>query len=346
MLQTYIMMAESRNPYETLALEEALLDTLPSETAVLYLYRHQNSIIIGRNQNVWAECSCSDVSRDGVQIARRISGGGAVYHDENNLNFSFIVPRDMYDLRRQSSVVLGAVRSLGVDAQFTGRNDLTANSRKFSGNAFCLRKNAAFHHGTILIDTDVARMQRYLQVDPGKMQAKGVASVRSRVVNLRELIPGIDSDMVSKALVQSFAEVYGAPEPLRLRQATEELAASLVQRNADWDWVYGKTPRFELAFEERFAWGGVQVLLHLRSGIVDDAEVFSDAMDASFIDQLPEAFRGCRFDAQCLAAAVPQLVSSASEQIAANDICALLERHVPRASDSASSVSTRQRAPR
>ena len=182
----YFYRSDSLCPWHNLAVEEHILMTLPPETCVMYLYQHKNAVIIGKNQNAWKECRTEQLKREGGKLARRISGGGAVYHDMGNLNFSFILDRNDYDLHRQLGIILSAVRKLGISAEFSGRNDILSEGAKFSGNAFCYKKTGAFHHGTILVDADMTKLSRYLSVSKDKIASKGVDSVRSRVCNLKE----------------------------------------------------------------------------------------------------------------------------------------------------------------
>lgn len=326
-MDTWVYESESHNPHETLAIEEALLESLKPDEAVLYLYRHDSSVIIGRNQNAWVECRVDKLREEGGVLARRISGGGAVYHDPANLNFSFIMPRDAYDVQRQCGVILDATRKLGVNASFSGRNDIFAEGQKFSGNAFCVRRDSAFHHGTILIDTNIEKMQRYLQVSLDKLRAKGVASVRSRVVNLKTLVSDLTWQDVRDALIESFDHEYGRSRPLILPAETAGRAQELAHRNAQWDWIYGKTPQFEIEFRERFAWGDVSFHLNVRDAKISDAAVYSDAMESRYIAQLSDLLRGQRFHGPTLQELIQHSVSTNSEKILARDISRLLVHH-------------------
>ena len=195
-----VITSVSTDPWHNLALEE-LLFTSGGEGTVLYLWQNRNTVVIGRNQNAWKECRADLLEREGGRLARRTSGGGAVFHDMGNLNFTFITPRGGYDLERQLGVILGAVRSQGIDAGFTGRNDLvTAGGGKFSGNAFCFSRDRGLHHGTILVDVDMDKLSRYLVPSADKLRSKGVDSVRSRVANLRELNPDMGNASASARL--------------------------------------------------------------------------------------------------------------------------------------------------
>ena len=209
MASTSIALAQGYDPWLNLSLEELLLGRVGDDEAILYLWQNQHTVVVGRHQNAWRECHAEKLEADGGKLARRLSGGGAVYHDLGNLNFTFIVPKPAYDLHRQLKVILGAARTVGVDAEFSGRNDILADGRKFSGNAFYHGRKASYHHGTILIDVDMTVLQKYLNVPQQKMAAKGVTSVKSRVINLRELVPTLTIEEMQQAMMQAFIAEYG-----------------------------------------------------------------------------------------------------------------------------------------
>lgn len=315
------------DPHCTLALEEAYLRSAGEEEIMLYLYRHRPSVIIGRTQNAWAECRHDRMENDGICLARRITGGGAVYHDEGNLNFSFIAGSCVYDVKRQLAVILEAVRGFGIDAGFSGRNDLVAGGRKFSGNAFGIRKNAAVHHGTLLISTEKEQMMRYLSVSPDKIAAKGVASVRSRVVNLSELAPGLTVEKMVQSLRSSFADAYGEPEEWTPDPVLCRRANTLAARNAGWKWLFGRTPAFDLQASSRFSWGGFEMQLQLEHGIIRDVQIYSDAMDPAFILAIPAAWRGVPFRSQSMADALEPLRNSTTSIFVGDIQTFLLDRH-------------------
>ena len=200
----------SRDGWQNLAMDEWFLDHLDPDDLILYFYVNQNAVIIGKNQNPWKECDLTAMERDGVQLVRRVTGGGAVYHDSGNLNFSFIAGEGRYDLEKQLGLILQAVRSFGIPCDFSGRNDLLADGRKFSGNAFCSRKGIRQHHGTLLLRSDLGRLQHYLHPDPRKLQAKGVESVRSRVCNLSDFTDAVTTEAMLAAIRQAFEQEYGA----------------------------------------------------------------------------------------------------------------------------------------
>lgn len=284
------------DPYENLALEQALLEGIRPGECVLYLWQNENTVVIGKNQNPWKECKTALLEQEGGKLARRLSGGGAVFHDLGNLNFTFLLSQEDYDLDRQLTVIQSALASLGIPCYRSGRNDILADGRKFSGNAFYKNGKQAYHHGTLLVDADMHKLSRYLSPSKAKLQAKGVDSVRSRVVNLREFRSDLTIDLLKSALIRAFSQVYGleavpmppaSPDPERIR--------ALAERNRSWDWNLGSKLPFTLECEDRFSWGSVQLQLNIESGIIRSAKIFTDAMDWSLAPSLEARLNGCTF---------------------------------------------------
>ena len=303
-MRTYFFLCESNDGWRNLAADEYFLNHIGKDEILLHVYLNAPSVIIGKNQNAWGECNLKAMEKDGVKLVRRISGGGAVYHDLGNVNFSFIAHEGIYDVGRQMSVILKAVRNLGIQAQFSGRNDLLAEGKKFSGNAFCARKEGRQHHGTLLLSADLSRLPRYLNVSDEKLKSKGIASVRSRVCNLSELNDAITTKSMIEALKQGFIEEYGPFEHWKLDAAARQEIEALYEKQASWQWRLGQAPRFDLELRRRFDWGEVQVLLCFQKAHVSQAQVFSDALDTGLAEQLGQMLLGARFTAADLAAAV------------------------------------------
>lgn len=286
MVNTMIIRSQSHDPWHNLALEEALLNDVAPDEVILYLWQNQHTVVIGRNQNAWKECRWKELEADGGKLARRMSGGGAVYHDLGNLNFTFVMDKKIYNLHRQLKVILNAVKALGVDAEFSGRNDILAGGRKFSGNAFHTTQDAAFHHGTLLVDVDSAKMGQYLQVSQAKMKSKGVTSVQSRVVNLAELSDQITIDSLADELSKAFiAEYGGSGETLTPSEVTLDMAP-LYEKYASWEWRYGRSPKFDVSYETRFDWGGIEIGFALEDGMITGCTVYSDAMNSHLIQEI------------------------------------------------------------
>ncbi len=303
--------SNSYNPYFNLAVEDWLFQNVPADTVILYLWQNQNTVVIGKSQNAWKECRVALLEEAGGHVARRTSGGGAVFHDLGNLCYTFIAGSGLYDLEKQLSVIVKAVAAVGISAHFTGRNDIcTEDGRKFSGNAFRFVKDKGLMHGTLLLDTDSEKLARYLQVSPVKMTAKGVSSVRSRVVNLIELNPAITVPAMKEALVSAFADEYGAGGPLQaisLDEQDQSLSPSLpalTAHFASWAWRLGDTPAFDMEAEAKFPWGLVQLAFHTENGVIQQAHVWTDAMDGELGDTLSAALTGKMLDYSTLAFSV------------------------------------------
>ena len=303
-MSNYFYVSPFRDGWMNLAADEWFLDHLGPEDMILYFYINENAVIIGKNQNPWKECDLAAMDRDGVQLVRRISGGGAVYHDAGNLNFSFMAGENRYDVEKQLGVILEAVRSFGIPCDFSGRNDLLADGRKFSGNAFCKRGQICQHHGTLLLNANLSKLQNYLRPDPRKLQAKGVSSVRSRVCNLQEFTPAVTTEAMLTAIRTAFVKTYG--EVTDFQPTPEDLAGMMLYREkqASWDWRLGKTPGFDLELDTRFPWGGVQLLLTAKNSVITEVSVFSDAMDPELPEEAKTRLTGCRFSSGDMANAL------------------------------------------
>lgn len=292
-----LVLSKSYDPWFNLALEELLYDTIPENTVILYLWQNQNTVVIGKSQNAWKECRVSELEADGGKLARRPSGGGAVFHDLGNLCYTFLASSGLYDLEKQLSVILAAVGEQGIEARFTGRNDITTcDGRKFSGNAFRFSGGKGLMHGTLLLDTDPEKIARYLQVSKAKMQAKGIDSVRARVINLIERNPAITPESMNASLKKAFRAQYGswdAEEVFSDAEISGRLK-ELYEKQSSWEWRLGETPEFDMSFETRFSWGGFEVSLSAQKGVIQGIELYTDAMDAELAGLLKDSLRGCR----------------------------------------------------
>ena len=316
-MRNRILIGDSTNPWRNLAVEALLFEALGREARVFYLWQNQNTVVIGRHQNAWKECRVKLLEDEGGALARRSSGGGAVYHDLGNLNFSFVLPRAEYDVKRQLNVVRRAVAEFGITAEFTGRNDLVLpDGGKFSGNAYRFTNDAALHHGTLMVNVALEKLGRYLAPDEGKLRAKGIDSVRARVRNLAELAPGLTIPALSEALKRAFAEEYGPAEALAVADLDAARLSALEELYASWDFRLGKALPFDATLERRFDWGGVTLQLSLKGGLVTGARVFSDAMDEAMIARVAPALIGARYRNEALAEALRTLGHPQADEMA------------------------------
>ena len=315
MFPCLLVRSRQHDPWFNLALEEFLMEQLAAgrSQAILYLWQNQDTVVIGRNQNAWTECLTGLLEAEGGRLARRSTGGGAVFHDLGNLNFSLILPRQAFSLDDNFTMILAAVASQGIVAERSGRNDILAGGLKFSGNAFSLREAVGLHHGTLLVHSDYGRVARYLTVNPAKLQAKGGASVRSRITNLQAINPDITVESLADALETAFIRQFGGPEAgaairreFDARYAGNPRLAQLQEKYASWSWRYGESLRFDATIERRLEWGLVQLGFQVEQGLVRQASLYTDALDSDFIDCLAPLLTGCRFHSADLARALEQ----------------------------------------
>ena len=308
-IKTKIFRSQSTNPWFNLALEEELVNNVSKDEIILYLWQNQNTVVIGKHQNPWREVLIQDLEHDQGKLARRLSGGGAVFHDLGNLNFTFIMHKSHENLKKQLNVILNGVKSLGINAEFSGRNDILAEGRKFSGNAFYYGKENYYHHGTLLIDVDMSKLGRYLNVSLKKLNAKGVESVKSRVINLKTINPKLTIPATIDALSDAFESEYGKCEEIIM---VSEITASKealerYHHYASWDWRFGKTPKFDVTFDEKFTWGEVVLNFSLKGALIKETTIYSDAMSTDFIDKLQPLFNGQKLDKEALQTALKPL---------------------------------------
>ncbi|MCI1208967.1 MAG: lipoate--protein ligase [Treponema sp.] len=295
-MNLYCIESPDLNPYHNIALEEYLTDTVSDGEVILYIWRNRRTVVVGRNQNIFNECRCSLLKADGGFPARRLSGGGAVYHDEGNVNFSFIARNKLYTVEKQTAVILAAVQSLGLHAENSGRNDLTINGRKFSGNAFFSKKQASCHHGTLLLKTDTALLKKYLSVSKKKFEGKAVSSVQSRVCNLSDFDCLITPAKMTAALITAFGRLYGGdvqPYPAG-RLCLPELEKAEKRFGSD-AWIYGMNRVFTDSFERKFAWGLVSVCINVRSGIIADCVIHTDSLETELFPLAASKLSGRKF---------------------------------------------------
>ena len=287
----------SNDIYENLALEQHLAQTVQKNQLILFLWQNKSCVVIGRNQNAFKECRTDVLSEEGVTLSRRLSGGGAVYQDLGNLNFTFCSNEEDSDIARQHRVILEACRILEINASVSGRNDLLTEGCKFSGNSFYSHDGRCFHNGTILLDVDLKKMEKCLSPSKMKLASKAVDSVRSRVINLRTIRPDVDSTKMCDALKKAFSMVYENeiteinPDTLDKKDIEEKRRFF-----ASYEWVYGRNASFPIAIQRRFSWGEISVNIEVQGGLCSDVKVFTDALDYSLAQSLENALTGARFD--------------------------------------------------
>lgn len=289
-----LLISDQTNPYWNIAVENYLLGK--SKSVTFYLWRNRRTVVIGQNQNPFSECNVETLESEGGYLMRRKTGGGAVYHDDGNINFSFIVPKEQYNLTRQFSVIQRAVESFGLHTELSGRNDILAEGRKFSGNAFSKGRVNDLHHGTLLIKGNMDDLQRYLRPKPAKLQKHGVASVRSRVVNLSELNPEITAESLTPRLCEAFTSEYSSNyEYLDFNEIMKRPEVrALHDVFASDEWKYGRWSTFTAQRSAQFDWGGVEIALTVdeAQGVITDVQIASDALDLAALDDARRMLTG------------------------------------------------------
>ncbi|MCD7904815.1 MAG: lipoate--protein ligase [Clostridiales bacterium] len=325
-----LICSESTVPYYNLALEEYLLNNTAEGECILYLWQNRNTVVIGRNQNPWRECRCESLEADGGFLARRLSGGGTVYHDLGNLNFTFFANKADFDIPRQTDVILRAVNLLGIKAEKTGRNDITADGKKFSGNAYYETSRGRYHHGTIMVNVDREKLGRYLNTDAEKLKSKGVKSYRSRVCNLSEYREDITIDMTKEALREAFEENYGKKaERIFTEDIDLQTLKSLQEKYSSRKWLYGRKISFKNKAEKRFPWGGVQAEFNVEGGKISAAEIHSDSLYPDIIEKICFSLKGTEYRKREIEASVNSVKAlNPAEEVILKDISRLLTENI------------------
>lgn len=291
------------DPRINLAIEEYALRHLPDQDSYLLFYMNEPSIIIGKNQNTLEEINPEYVKDHNLHVVRRLSGGGAVYHDLGNLNFSFITKDDgnsFHNFQKFTEPVVEALRKLGVEAALTGRNDIQVGERKISGNAQFATKGRMFSHGTLLFNSEIENVVSALKVSPDKIQSKGIKSIRSRVANIVEFLdaPITIEEFRLKLLASIFGmEASQVPMYKLSEEDWRQIRGISEERYGNWDWNYGKSPKSTVQNSKRFEGvGKLDVRLAIEEGQIQDLKIYGDFFGASDVAELEEVLSGSRYE--------------------------------------------------
>ena len=316
----YVINGTSTNPYYNLAAEQVIFDRLDRTHSYLYLWQNDNTVVIGHYQNTYAQINREYVEENHVNVVRRLSGGGAVYHDLNNLNFTFITdadPENKINFRTFLNPIVELLCSMGVPAEINGRNDMTVEGKKFSGNAQYIKEGRVMHHGTLLFDCDAEKISHILQVSGAKISGKGVDSVKSRVCSLNEYLPPSYSiDEFRKDLIRHLAGKEDTPsEEYHFSEEEEELIRKWQkERYETWEWNFGQSPEFTMTRDAYIEGvGSIELNLLVNHGILEDMTIRGDYFSASGPQVLTDAVKGCPFRRESLEKAlsgvdIPQAV--------------------------------------
>ena len=283
-------------PTLNLAMEEYVLKNMPKDDSYFLFYINRPSIIIGKNQNTIEEVNQSYIDEQGIDVVRRISGGGAVYHDTGNLNFSFVTDDDgnsLHNFQKFTEPIVEALKSLGVDANLSGRNDIQVGEAKISGNAMVKVKDRMFSHGTLMLNSELDEVQNALKVNPAKIKSKGIKSVRSRVANISEFLDEpIDINKFKEIILKSIFGETQVEEYKLTDEDWEKIEKLSNEKYRTWEWNYGRNPKYNFEREEKFEKGFVQIKLDVKKGRIEHAKIFGDFFGEGDITELENALEG------------------------------------------------------
>jgi lipoate---protein ligase len=291
----------STDPHYNLALEEYAFKNLDPNEDYIILWQNEPSIIIGKNQNTVEQINAPFVKEHGIHVVRRTTGGGAVYHDLGNLNFTYIMKHEEggINFRKFTEPVVRALQKFGVPAEFNSRNDLAIEGKKFSGNAQYVYKRKVLHHGTILFNADLDQVQNVLKVKENKFKSKGVKSVRSRVTNISDYLANkITIEEFKDLLLAYMFEVAGQPMEEYVLTAEDRAAIRrmMEERYTQWDWNYGYSPAYDIIKSDRFACGEVEIGVNVEKGRIKSCKIYGDFFGNKDVADIEQELVGLRYD--------------------------------------------------
>ncbi len=288
-----IIQNKSTDPYFNLAAEQYLIDNCDED--VFMLWRNDRTVVIGNNQNAYAEVDREYADTHGIIVSRRLTGGGAVFHDLGNVNFSFIIPSDGkgIDFKRYTAPIIESLKKMGLSAELSGRNDILIDGKKVSGNAQCVRNGKVLHHGTLLYSADLTKVAGVLKVDPTKLRSKGIKSVRSRVANIKDLM---DRDMdVLDFMAEIEADFEGTKRDFTDAEL-REITKLRDEKFATWDWIWGRSKEYTLTVRERYPYGSIEASVNTDHGIIKEVKLTGDFFGVGDITELTDSLAGLRYD--------------------------------------------------
>lgn len=294
-MMRYIL-SPSTNCYWNLALEQYVFDNLSTDYGYFMLWQNDNTIVVGKHQNTAAEINAEYVKENDIRVVRRLSGGGAVYHDLGNLNYTFIDdnPDDTFDFARFCNPVVKALASLGANAEITGRNDMTLDGKKFSGNAMYKKKGRVMHHGTLMFDSNLDILTNALKVSKDKIESKGIKSIRSRVTNIK---PHINDDLTVQDFIVALRDFMFSENEMEVYELTAEDIKNVDKLYEEvyskWEWNYGASPKYSVMKERRIdGFGKLEVYMDVKSGKIEDISFYGDYFGNGDSSELAEILKG------------------------------------------------------
>lgn len=296
--------SQSFNPYFNLALEEYILKTFDIEEDILFLWQNTPTIVVGNNQNTMEEINMPFVKKNNIKVVRRLSGGGAVYQDLGNLNFTFLVSLDKpagLEIKKFALPVVEALNKLGVPAELTGRNDITVQGRKISGNAQRLFKNKFLHHGTLLFDADLEVMARVLQVGFDKIQSKGIKSIRSRVTNIKPYLTRQKTiEEFRESILRELLQRGKVNQYLLTEDDRRQIRQLVENKYSTWEWNFGYSPPYSIKNSRRFSSGKIEIFLDVEKGMIKNCQICGDFLSLCDISEIESALQDKRYHSETI----------------------------------------------
>lgn len=298
-----IVISEEFDPYFNIAAEHQLF--LSSEEDIhLFLWQNDSSVIIGRNQNLYAECDLTYLKEHDIKAVRRFSGGGAVYHDKGNVNFTFITKEASANQDHFIRLIQSAMQRLGIDCEFSGRNDLLYKNRKFSGHAYYTDGDHYMYHGTVLVNVNFEQLEHALTPSKMKLKSKGVESVRSRVINLSE----INSEITAQSVIRAFMEAFECNhmEIINKKNFQPPLENVLSSDN----WMFAQSPKFDAQLERNYPFGNMSVSISIADDLIQNVKINTDSLKLYDFKACEKGLQNTHFNEQAVWGYIEQYLSN------------------------------------